>query len=47
MYMEMLNLDIGHLEERVSGDYHALTITPPNSWHSVWLFWTVEWQVRF
>ncbi len=34
------------LEERVSRDYHVLTLNPPNSWHSVWLFWTAEWQVK-
>ena len=36
----------GPLEERLTGDYHVLTLNPPNSWHSVWLFWTVEWQVK-
>lgn len=46
IYMEMINPDIGQLEERVSDDYHVLTLTPPDSWHSVWLFWTAEWQVK-
>ena len=45
-YMDMINPDVGQLEERVSGDYHVLTLTPPDSWHSVWLFWTVQWQVQ-
>ena len=35
------------LEERVSGDYHFLSITPPNAWHSVWLVWDLKWQVRW
>ena len=47
IYMDMVNPDFGHLEERESGDYHVLTLNPPNSWHSVWLFWTVEWQLKF
>lgn len=46
MYMDMISRDIGHLQERVSGDYHVLTLTPPDAWHSAWLFWTAEWQVK-
>ena len=34
------------LTERVSGEYHVLTLTPPNSFHSVWLFWSTDWQLR-
>ena len=34
------------LEERVSGSNHVLTLTPPASWHSVWLFWDLDWRVR-
>ncbi len=34
------------LETRVSGPYHVLTLTPPNSWHSVWLFWDLAWSVH-
>ena len=44
VYMEMLNPGVQQLEERVSGDYHVLTLTPPDSWHSVWLFWTAGWK---
>ena len=33
------------LEARVAGAYHVLTITPPSSWHSVWLFWDLTWRV--
>ena len=33
------------LEARLSGPYHVLTLTPPNSWHSVWLFWDLRWRV--
>ena len=35
------------LEARVSGSYHFLSITPPNSWHSAWLVWDLKWQVRW
>ncbi len=34
------------LEARVSGPYHVLTLTPPKSWHSVWLFWDLAWRVH-
>ena len=34
------------LEERVSGPYHVVTITPPASWHSVWVFWNLEWRIH-
>ena len=44
VYMEMLDPGASHLEESVSGDCHVLTLTPPDSWHSVWLFWTSEWK---
>ena len=35
------------LAERVSGEYHVLTLTPPNSFHSVWLFWSTGWRLQF
>ena len=44
IYMEMLNPGVSQLEEQVAGDYHVLTLTPPDSWHSVWLFWTADWK---
>lgn len=44
IYMEMLDPCVEQLEERVSGDHHVLTLTPPDSWHSVWLFWTAAWK---
>ena len=34
-------------EERLSGNSHVLTLTSPDSGHSVWLFWTVDWDLRF
>ncbi len=46
IYMEMLDPCVEQLEERVSGDYHVLTLTPPDSWHSVWLFWTADWKLE-
>ena len=46
VYMEMLEPGISQLEESVSGDYHVLTLTPPDCWHSVWLFWTTDWKLE-
>ncbi len=46
IYMEMTNPCIEQLEERLSGDYHVLTLTPPNSWSSVWLLWTAQWKLE-
>ena len=46
IYMEMAGPGVEQLEERVSGDYHVLTLTPPNSWSSVWLFWTAQWKLE-
>ena len=34
------------LEERFSGLYHVITLTPPESWHSVWVFWNLEWRIH-
>ena len=45
IFMDMIDPDVGQLEERSSGGRHVLALTPPDSWHSVWLFWTVDWQV--
>ena len=44
VYMEMLDPGLSQLEERMSGDYHVLTLTPPDSWHSAWMFWTADWK---
>ena len=46
IFMQMADPDIEQLEERVSGDYHVLTLTPPDCWHSVWLFWTADWKLE-
>ena len=35
------------LERRISRERHVLTLSPPGEAHSVWLFWTVEWEFRF
>ena len=39
--------DLKLFEERLSGNSHVLTLTPPNSWSSVWLFWTADWDLEF
>jgi hypothetical protein len=45
-WMEGADAGLGPLEERVSSETHVLTLTPENSWHSVWLFWNLEWQLK-
>ena len=45
-WMKMAVDGVGPLEERVSSKIHVLTLTPENSWRSVWLFWNLEWQTR-
>ena len=39
--------DLQPFEERVSRTYHVLTLTPPDSWHSVRLFWSADWELHF
>ncbi len=46
-YTDATNAGYGELEERVAGDSHVLRLTPPDSWHSVWLFWAPDWQLKF
>ena len=46
VYMAALDPAVGAFEQRVSSSDHVLTITPPEYWHSVWLFWTGDWQFK-
>ena len=46
IYMQMLDSGVGEFREQPSPNNHVLTLTPPNSWHSVWLFWDSEWQFK-
>ena len=46
IYMQMLDSGVEEFRERTSPDNHVLTLTPPNSWHSVWLFWDSEWRFK-
>ena len=46
IYTQMLDSDAEKFREQPSPDNHVLTLTPPNSWHSVWLFWDSEWQFQ-
>ena len=43
----LMSDDLPPLERRVSGERHVLTLTPPGAAHSVWLFWTPEWDFQF
>ena len=44
--MRMLDPDEGEFRKKISPDIHVLTLTPPQSWHSVMLFWSSEWQFK-
>ncbi len=46
LYMQSLYSDVEEFRDRTSPNNHVLTLTPPNSWHSVWLFWDSEWQFQ-
>ena len=50
--MRMLDPDEGEFRDRAAPDMHVLNLTPPESWHSVMLFWSAErefknWYVNF
>ena len=42
----MLDPGVGEFREVKTPDNHVLTITPHDSWHSVMLFWSPEWQLK-
>lgn len=44
LMLQALGPDTDGFREVVSPDTHVLTLTPPNAWHSVWLFWSANWQ---
>ena len=46
LMMRMLDPDEGEFRRAISPDNHVLTITPRDSWHSVMLFWSSDWQFR-
>ena len=38
---------VGEFREYVSSpESHVLTLTPPDRWHSVWLFWSADWEFK-
>ncbi len=47
LYMGALKPRELEFREAVSSDNHVLTITPPDAWHSVWLFWSAAWELKF
>lgn len=47
LYMGALDPLAGEFREAVSSHNHVLTITPPDAWYSVWLFWSPEWEFKF
>ena len=46
LYLRMLDPSLGEFRNEITPNNHVLTLTPPNSWHSVWLFWSSEWQFK-
>lgn len=44
--IRMLDPSVGQFREETSPYNHVLTITPQDSWHSVMLFWSSEWQFK-
>ena len=42
----MLDTECWSMEDRQSGDYHMVSISPPNLWYSIWLFRDSDWRVR-
>ena len=42
----MMDSELPPFQERTSGARHVLTLTPPRSRHSVWLFWHEDWEVQ-
>ena len=44
LYIERLDPSVEEFRNKVASNYRVLTLTRPNSWHSVWLFWSSEWK---
>ena len=42
----MLDPGVGDFREAISPNSHVLSLTPHDSWHSVILFWSSQWQFR-
>ena len=46
LMIRMLDPDMGEFREGTSPDSHVLALTPIDSWHSIMLFWSSEWQFK-
>ena len=46
LMVQMLDPNEGEFRVATSSDNHVLTITPRDSWHSVMLFWSSDWQFK-
>ena len=44
LYIRMLDPSLREFRDVMTSEKHVLTLTPPNSWYSVWLFWSPDWQ---
>ena len=47
LYLRSRDPSVGKFRDAIPSDNHVLTVTPPNSWHSVWLFWSSDWKFKF
>ena len=46
LMIRTLDPGVGEFREGTSPDSHVLALTPVDSWHSVMLFWSSEWQFK-
>ena len=46
LMIRTLDPGVGEFRETISPDSHVLALTPDDSWHSVMLFWSSEWQFK-
>ena len=44
--IRMLDPSVGEFRAQSTPDNHVLTFTPHDSWHSVMLFWSSEWEFK-
>ena len=46
LHISMLDASVGEFREEITPENHVLTLIPHNSWHSVMLFWSSDWEFR-
>lgn len=43
---QILDFDSWQFEDRRSGEFHLISISPPGAWYSIWLIWNSNWEFR-